>query len=500
MTGVTLAQARVPRSLGHVHASLKVPFRFIAITLLLLAGLARSSTAQTIRLAWDPAPNQANVSYEIQLGTSSGKYTAVRQVGIGVTMQEVTGLTPGTRYYFVVRAVDSAGVRSGPSNEVTAVVPGSSPEDPPTGGEPTPTEQTTSTTIKVASEAALRGALAALKSYTTIVVAPGTYQLTSPLPIKGGVKAIEIRGSTGRPGDVILVGPRPTWADARPVALVVSGVTGLKLTGLTIRDTPGYAIALGSGVKKVRFRRLHVVDDGEFVQASGVTGGRVEDSTFEYRGAGSDFPVGIDLRAVRNWSFRRNLFVNPAPTDRVTFGPTVLVWQGSTGTLVDSNVFVNAALEIVLGFDSRDPDQHSGGIVRNNMIVRKAGTGSRGAAISVLDSPGTVVVHNSVLVSGTSAVAVDYAHPDTTNAYIANNLVDARIAGRDGASAIVEGNMTTAAPGMFVAASVGDLHLLRDGGRAAIDNGLLNPFAPKDADGQSRPNGAGPDVGADEYR
>ena len=166
--------------------------------------------------------------------------------------------------------------------------------------------------------------------------------------------------------------------------------------------------------------------------------------------------------------------------------------------VVERNVFINTTREIVLGLDDRTPNQHTGGIVRNNMIVRLAGTGQRGAAISVLDSPGTIVVHNTALLSGTSSVAIDYAHPDTQNAYIANNLADAAVAGRDAASAIVEANLSTAAATMFVAPAQGDLRL-RARRRACGDrSGVFTTYADIDAEGQRRPAGVAPDIGADE--
>ena len=62
------------------------------------------------------------------------------------------------------------------------------------------------------------------------------------------------------------------------------------------------------------------------------------------------------------------------PRARVLFGPSLAVWQGSGGTVVERNVFINTTREIVLGLDDRTPNQHTGGIVRNNMIVRNLST------------------------------------------------------------------------------------------------------------------------------
>ena len=140
-------------------------------------------------------------------------------------------------------------------------------------------------------------------------------------------------------------------------------------------------------------------------------------------------------------------------------------------------MFINTTREIVLGLDDRTPNQHTGGIVRNNMIVRLAGTGQRGAAISVLDSPGTIVVHNTALLSGTSSVAIDYAHPDTQNVYIANNLADAargrtgcRVGHRRGQPVDGRGDDVRRAGARGPASAV-------DAARAAIDQGVFTTYA-----------------------
>ncbi len=161
-------------------------------------------------------------------------------------------------------------------------------------------------------------------------------------------------------------------------------MTGITLAGFTIRNTPGYAVSLGTGVVYPRLSKLRIIDDGEFVQATltatgaGVAAGLVEDCSFEYVGAGRNLPVGLDIRGGRNWTVRRNRFLDAAPTDRVTFGPAILAWQGSSGMVVERNVFTNTTLEIVMGLDDRYPDQNVGGAIRNNVIVRRAGTGAQG--------------------------------------------------------------------------------------------------------------------------
>lgn len=82
--------------------------------------------AGSINLAWD-ASSSAVAGYVVYYGTSSGVYSGSADAGNQLTFT-VNGLTNGVRYYFVVKAYSissTAGIFSGPSNEVNGLVPGS---------------------------------------------------------------------------------------------------------------------------------------------------------------------------------------------------------------------------------------------------------------------------------------------------------------------------------------------------------------------------------------
>jgi chitodextrinase len=86
---------------------------------------AAATANGTVNLAWDAvtAPNLS--SYLVYYGTASGTY--LQPPGQGLvsvpTTFTVAGLVGGTRYFFVVTAIDSLGNESGFSNEVFADVP-----------------------------------------------------------------------------------------------------------------------------------------------------------------------------------------------------------------------------------------------------------------------------------------------------------------------------------------------------------------------------------------
>jgi hypothetical protein len=97
----------------------------LAIGLILLLGTFSSAAeaAGTIRIQWDPNSESDLASYRVSYGTSAGVYATSLTVPANTTTWDLTGLTEGERYFIVVQAVNTAGLSSGPSNEVNGVVP-----------------------------------------------------------------------------------------------------------------------------------------------------------------------------------------------------------------------------------------------------------------------------------------------------------------------------------------------------------------------------------------
>jgi hypothetical protein len=115
----------------------------------------------------------------------------------------------------------------------------------------------------------------------------------------------------------------------------------------------------------------------------------------------------------------------------------------------------------------------------------------------VFDSPGTKVLNNSIVIAGGSYPnAIEYRFPDATGVLIANNLTNKAIAAREGATATVTNNITSATADMFADAAAGDLHLVA-AATAAIDHGVAQPDVVDDWDGS--PRDGVPDIGADEF-
>jgi hypothetical protein len=292
-----------------------------------------------------------------------------------------------------------------------------------------------------------------------------------------------------------------------PFGIWVGGdVRGVTIAHLTIRDVFNHPIMLNAGAESPLIHNVRLTNAGQqFVKANpdgaggGVDNGVVEYSLIEYTTTSrDDYTNGVDVHSGNNWIIRHNLFRNIRAPQGQLAGPAILMWNHAANSVVDGNTFINCHREISLGLIQRTPDDHVGGIVRNNFVYRSP-SGGGDAAILVADSPGTQVLHNSLLLSGTYPNAVEYRFANTTGVAIAYNAADARVVARDGATGTATGNHMTVTAAMFVDAPSGDLHLRATA--ASLLDQIQSPVAAAGADWDGEPRPAGStDIGADEYR
>ena len=85
-----------------------------------LTPLASFATG-TVTLAWDPSPGTNVIAnYNVYYGVASGTYTNVVAAGTNPTVS-VSNLVEGTTYYFAATAVDTNGLESDYSTEVSTL-------------------------------------------------------------------------------------------------------------------------------------------------------------------------------------------------------------------------------------------------------------------------------------------------------------------------------------------------------------------------------------------
>ncbi len=378
-----------------------------------------------------------------------------------------------------------------------------------------PLLEPTGPVVAVDTAAKLQAAVDALVSGTTIEIADGTYDLTNTLNIRG-VTDVAIRSASGNRDAVVLRGRGMANASYGnvPHVLAVYDAQNVVIADLTMRDAYFHLIQIHGehNADGVHLFNLHLIDSGEqFVKGStaGSPGpyaddGTVECSLFEYSDrARSWYTNGVDVLAGSGWHIRDNTFRNIRAPEGQLAGPAVLMWRNSLDTIVERNLFVECDRAIALGLSTPDANtrdgntlyDHQGGIIRNNMIYR---SGSGDVGISVNYSRDVVVAHNTVILNGTFPWgAIEYRF-GTTSATIVNNLTDAPIWQRDGASGSLTGNMAHAEPFWFADPPVADLHLTTSA-IDAIDAVPTSTWVSDDFDGHSRPVGDGADVGADEF-
>ncbi|MCC6989632.1 MAG: hypothetical protein IT181_11575, partial [Acidobacteria bacterium] len=269
------------------------------------------------------------------------------------------------------------------------------------------------------------------------------------------------------------------------------------------RDIYYHPIIFNGGTQQPLVHNVRLVDGGQQLLKSnpdgaggGVNGGLVQFSVLEYTtGAPSSYTNGVDVHTGSGWIIRHNLF-RRIRTAQGLAGPAVLLWNNSRNALVASNTFIDCHRDISMGLVERTPNDNTGGIVRNNFIARGAGAGGD-VAIGVMDSPGTVVVHNTIWLGGAYPNAVEYRFRDTTGVTVVNNLSDARVLARDGGVAATSGNVLNAPAAFFISPWTGNLHLT-PAAAAVINRVTARPESPYDFEGNARTLGGLADIGADE--
>jgi hypothetical protein len=363
------------------------------------------------------------------------------------------------------------------------------PLDPPTGP-----------TVTVSTVAELEDAVSDAASGDTILVAAGTYNLSNAIWVVNN--GVTIRGATGNRDDVVMDGGGMlTLSNTHVIAINADDVT---IADLTIRNGDEHGISV-QGSDRPTLYNLHIIDTGYQLVKVNPVGDGSEDgllacSRLEYTTTSpEDYTNGISAHDAHRWTVRDNEWYRIRTPNNEPV-PTILFWSGSSDTVVERNLLVDCYQGISFGNSSDDDmPSHTGGIVRNNMIYASL---LHDVVVEMVYATDWLVAHNTALLLNpvqylTNGMEARYSESQGTFAYNLTNM--AILPNRDGAQGILTGNVTSAQANWFVDAGAADVHLVALA-TDAIDQAAALSQVTDDFDGDARPIGSAPDVGADEYR
>jgi len=328
----------------------------------------------------------------------------------------------------------------------------------------------------------------------TILLADGTYELDDMIGIWNN--HVTFRGRSGDRDAVILRGQGMTGGVSHIFNVAGSHFT---VADMTIGWVANHAVQLQCDdpdaplIHNVRF-----VDTGEQMlkvpwcaDGSCADNGVVEWCVFEYTaGIGPQYYIGgVDIHQASGWIIRHCVFRHIRSPETDLAEHAVHIWNGAAGSQVYGNMITDCDRGIGFGLGGQG---HSGGAIHNNMVHT-----TRDVGIGLESAPDATVYHNT-LYTENYFNSVEYRFAATTGVDIANNLCNAFIAGRDGGTATLRSNRQDAVPAWFRNATTGDLHL-SGAVTAVVDQAIDLAAVTTDLDCQSRPDGAAPDLGADEY-
>jgi hypothetical protein len=396
------------------------------------------------------------------------------------------------------------------------------------GGLCPPLPPPTGDIVHVSTVAELQEAVSNLTSNTTILIADGTYELHGDY-LWFGTSGVTLRSTSGNREAVIIDG---NYETNEIVHIAASNVTIADLTLKRAYDHPIHvAPPNDADIANTFIYNVHVIDPGQ--QAIKINqnearthfpdNGVVACSHIELTDEGRAhvrndcYTGGVDGHQARGWVIRDNV-IEEFWCEHGLSEHGIHFWTGSRDTVVERNVLINNARGVGFGLGESDGGRvyddnpcpsadyvgHFDGIIRNNFVfanrdVLFASDYGFDCGICLAQACGTQVPHNTVVSTDAPFSSIEWRFSNT-DAEITNNLVSHNLMQRNGGVASLEGNLENAPLSLFVDGAGGDLHLAASAS-SAIDQGIsiAEGLCDDDIDGDPRPMGSAPDVGADEY-
>lgn len=358
--------------------------------------------------------------------------------------------------------------------------------------------------VEVRNTAELVAALGEAKRGQTLMLADGTYDLSSVEPLRIRVDSVGLYGASRDPAKVILKGQGFGGSNTNEEMIKIEAAHST-LAYVTIRDVRANGLKIQSGANTgLLVHNVNFIDicersiKGPDVPVS--VGGIVRYCLFEQvtpitgaipnLNANGDYIAGMDMMKIEGWRIHDNTFKNIRGMNGGGRA-AVFLWNGCKNVVVERNLFIGCDRAVAFGNPSGPTSDMDGGVIRNNFIVAGAGI-----AIEVCHSNSSSIYHNTVYSTNPSFNRTLFFFENAAGNAVKNNLVMGRISIENGTAPDTAGNLFVAsAPNWFIHPASGNLRLASTA-TAAIDKGVPLPVT-DDFDGQARTGT--PDIGADEY-
>ncbi len=369
-----------------------------------------------------------------------------------------------------------------------------------------PCTLTVGTVVTVSNAVELRTAIDQANSgggNMTILLQDGTYQIASTTwyPYITASNLV-FRSVSGNRNGVIICGSG--MHDVSPGTENGFYIVGNNVTiaDLTVRDVGNHAIAADGTSSNVFIYNVRFQDTYEQMfkgtnSGNGSQNGKIQCCLFEYTaGIGPQYYIGgIDIHKGSDWIVQDNVFIDIKSPTGVLAEHAIHFWNNSSDNLVERNLIINCDRGIGFGLGSSG---NTGGSIRNNMIYNNGSGPNTDVGIGIETSPGTTIYNNTVYITGYPN-AIEYRFAATSDVEIVNNLTNANIQPRDGATATLGTNATNAQSSWFVDITSGNLRLNQNVATVCNQGTDLSALFTDDIDKHVRPAGSAFDIGAHEF-
>ncbi|GAM10584.1 hypothetical protein OR1_02873 [Geobacter sp. OR-1] len=384
----------------------------------------------------------------------------------------------------------------------------------------------TGKTFVVDSVEQLKRVLSAASPSTTIMLVDGIYNLNGYCLIMK-IPNLTLRSQSGNRDAVVLDG---NYKSGEIIQIAASNVTIADITIARAYNHPVHVYTANNGnTMHTKIYNIRIIDPGQ--QAIKINpsstyfpdNGEIACSHIELTDAGRTkirdncYTGGIDAHRAGEWLVRDNL-IEGFWCEKGISEHAIHFWGSSNNTVVERNRLVNNTRGVGFGMstsgtkriplhnncsDTGDYVDHFGGVIRNNFISAislKLFNSEYGfdSGVSLWQACNSKVLHNTVysLKPNKTYSSIEWRFP-ATNAVVTNNLTNVKMVERNGAKAILSGNIENAPSTWFVNASTGDFHLAEKAA-PAVGRAKTPLEVTDDIDGNLRHKFS--DVGADQLK